>query len=128
MEVIPVDWIDLPEAPFVAGVVRGEAVLINRSGRTLDSVALGCVQPHGNTVIVVGQLFAQDVKDGRFEPGGHVKGLLRSVNKIDYYVSLYARISPDLLKRCVAESKVAVIAAGRRPDYRWSAAGTAWSR
>jgi hypothetical protein len=111
LEVIPADWLDLPDAPFVAKVVGGQAVLVNRGDRPLDSVSTGCVQQDGRAVRVVGELFSSQVFDSTFAPGKHVEGLLRMVNNIDHYIEFYSKSLPNLVKRCPAKSRVAVTAA-----------------
>jgi hypothetical protein len=46
LETIPTRWIDLPEAPFVARVVDGKALLVSRTGQHFDWVESGCVADH----------------------------------------------------------------------------------
>jgi hypothetical protein len=36
-------WVDLPEAPFVAKIMDGKAVLVNRGNKVFDTVFDGCV-------------------------------------------------------------------------------------
>lgn len=127
LEVIPASWLDLPEAPFIAKVVLGRAVLVNRGERLLDSVSTGCVRRDGDKARVLGELFAAQVSDGVYAPGGHVEGLLRLLNKLRYDVEFSAKSFPDLMTQCPADSRFAVTAAAASfSRHRWSAEGTRW--
>ena len=130
LEVIPSGWLDLPDAPFVAKMLGGKAVLVNRTRRTFDAVSTGCVSQQGRSAQVVGGLFDQRVFDSSWGPGDSVEGLLRMINNIDYYVGDLAKMTgrADALKRCPDGSRIAVIAAAEGNQYRWTAEGTAWTR
>jgi hypothetical protein len=123
LEVIPPAWVDLPEAPFVARVVLGRAVLVNRTNTTFEFVSTGCVRQAGGLARIVGGLFASLITDGAYAPGREVEGLLRIVNNIEHYMSL-----SDFVKQCPADSRIAVTAASARSGYRWSAEGTPWPK
>jgi len=130
LERIPADWIDLPKAPFVATIVDGKAVLVNRSTASFDSVAAGCVVEDDGAVRIVGELFSQDISHGAYAPGGRVEGLLPMVNNIDWYVANQGRIIGrcDLIKRCPEGSNTALIRARLRDKQEWSAARTPWPK
>ena len=128
LETIPQGWVDLPDAPFVAQLAGGKAVLLNRSGRDFNSVSAGCVVEQNGRVRVVGGLFAMDVVDGVYSPGTRVEGLLRMVNNIDWYVENAGKSfgTPGLIKRCADGERIAVTKAALRGTYQWSADGTLW--
>lgn len=130
LERIPADWIDLPEAPFVADVRAGKAVLVNRTQDSFNRVTAGCVVRQGVSARVVGQLFSVDISDSVWGPGREVEGLLRDVNNIDYYVASQERLGgrKELIKPCPPGASTAVTGAALRGRHMWVAEGTKWSR
>jgi hypothetical protein len=127
LERIPTDWIDLPEAPFVAEMRKGKAVLVNRTRQAFNTVSTGCVVEEGGAVRVVGALFSMDVFDSELKPGQEVEGLLRMVNNIDWYVANEEQMGlKGVFKRCPPEARTAVTAAGHRDRHKWVAQGTKW--
>jgi hypothetical protein len=121
LEVIPADWLHLPDAPFVARILRGKAVLVNRTSRWFDNLSSGCVIQRGNSAHVVGTLFGHRVFDSAWGPGDSVEGVLRMINNIDFYVAGYA------VTRCPAGSRTAVTSASGTGNH-WTAEGTSWPR
>jgi len=117
LERIPSDWIDLPEAPFAAEMRGSQAVLVNRSTVTFNSVKTGCVVEDRGTVRVVGELFGV-MTTSVWAPQAGVAGMLSMVNNIDWYVANQQRVIglANVIKRCPPESRTAVVRAG----HRWS--------
>ena len=127
LEVIPQNWIDLPDAPFTAKLVDGRAVLVNVSKSWFDGVSVGCVRLDDSRTRVLQNLFESTIHDGSWGPGGRVEGLLRMVNNIDYYIANQMKyIGKDILRRCPDESRIAVIHAVSVDGGTWSADGSAW--
>jgi hypothetical protein len=126
---IPAEWIELPDAPFVARMREGKAVLVNCTRHSFRRVAVGCVQERNQTVHVVGGLFQSEVYDSDWRHKRTVDGLLRMVNNIDWYVANQERIlgRSDLIKRCQTGSRVAVTAV-RGDRHTWDANGTRWPK
>ena len=126
LEHIPSNWIDLPHAPFVAQMQKGKAVLIHRARTRLNTVGTGCVTEQNGSVLVVSELFGQDISDSYYAPGRPVEGLLRMVNNLDWYVANQLRLTgrTDLLDQWPPGSRIAVVSAGLRGEHEWSAAGT----
>jgi hypothetical protein len=120
LETIPARWIDLPEAPFVARMLKDKAVLVNRADRAFDTVYTGCVIPHQGRADVVGQLFIQSVSDGEYGPGDAVNGLLRMLNNLPFYIR-----NGDA-KPCPEGAYFAVTGAASRDGHGWKADGTPW--
>lgn len=130
LDVVPSKWIDLAESPFVAAIRNGKAVLINRTQRSWDSVAVGCVVRKDAAVLVVGELFGATVHDSLYRPGGVVGGLLQMVNNIDYYVANEQRLigRTGLIRPCRDDERIALTSAALGVEYRWSADGTRWEQ
>jgi len=130
LERIPAEWIDLPEAPFVAQMQNGKAVLLNRATTQFNTVGVGCVVEKEGSVHVVRGLFSQDVCDAYYRPGQPVVGLLWMVNNIDRYIADQQRNfgRTDLIQRCSPGNRIAVVSAGLRGQSEWSAAGTPWPK
>jgi hypothetical protein len=121
LEVVPASWIDLPDAPFVASVVDGTSVLLNRSNRSFDEIETGCVVEQDGRTRVVGRLFTTRVDDAVFAPNRTVGGVLRTLNNLDYYVKR------SDVKPCPEAASLAVIRAQySRGQGEWSAEGTTW--
>lgn len=119
---IPANWIDLPEAPFVAATHKGAAALLNRSKRTFVTVAIGCVQQEGAVAKIEHELFGYHVDDGTIPPGEFVDSLLQTVNIIEFYeLAAGAR-------RCPQSTRSAVTGATEANGAKWSANGTPWPK
>jgi hypothetical protein len=73
-EIIPSRWIDLPDAPFVAQMMGGKAVLVNRSDHPFNVVETGCVIEDQRTVRVVARLITMDRSHGVFSRKGKSRG------------------------------------------------------
>jgi len=129
LERIPAEWIELPDAPFVARMQDGKAVLVNQTRHAFTRVSVGCVQERNQTVHVVGELFRWEVNDGAWAHQEAVEGLLSMVNNIDFYVANQERIlgRSGLVKRCQTRSRVAVITAGG-DRHVWDANGSRWPK
>ena len=120
---------DLPEAPFVAEMRGGKAVLVNRTRESFNTVSTGCVVEEGGDVRVVGTLFSMDVFDSDWKPGQPLEGLLRMVNNIDWYVANEERMGlKGMIKWCPSGARPAVTAAGHRDRHKWFAQGTKWPK
>ena len=127
LEVIPANWIDLRGAPFVARIVGPKAILLNQTKSSFKEVDVGYVRQEVATTRVVASLFGQSILDSAWRPGGHVEGLLRMVNNIDFYIATQMKyIGRDILKRCSEDSRIAVIKAVSVDGREWSADGTLW--
>jgi hypothetical protein len=109
LETIPLAWIDVPDAPFVARMRRGRAVLVNRSRQVFKSVSTGCVVERSGYVTVVSGLFSSDIDHGGYGSGSQVEGLLRIINNIDVYLPTWGPVAG--LRRCEPAARVAVIGA-----------------
>lgn len=120
-KVIPADWLDLPDAPFVSKVVKGKAVLVNRTSRWFNEMMTGCVTQRESSVQVVGSLFGHQVFDSAWGPGHSVDSPLWMINRIDYYVTA------NMVKRCPSGSRTALTVASGE-NHRWIAEGTSWPR
>jgi hypothetical protein len=59
-QAVPTRWIDLPEAPFVARVQHGKAVLVPRRKQLVVwSVNVGCVVEENGRTHVIGELLGE---------------------------------------------------------------------
>lgn len=120
LERIPARWIDLPEAPFVARMVKDKAVLVNRTDRAFDVVSTGCVIPQQGRVRVVGKLFSQTISHGAYGPGDTVEGLLAMLNNLAFYVRI------EVAEPCPRGVYFAVTGASRQDRHTWDADRTRW--
>ena len=120
----------MPEAPFVAQMRKGKAVLVNRTPESFNTLTSGCVVEQGGSVHVLQQLFGLDLFDSQWGPGAVVEGLLRDLNNIDWYVANQERVigRTGVITRCPSGAKFALIAASLRDGHRWVADGTKWTR
>jgi hypothetical protein len=120
---IPTRWVDLPEAPFVAEMRGGEALLVARSKQSFSEVAAGCVVPVEGKTNVVAALIHVMVTHGSFGPQYPVKGLLASLNNPKVYDNL------NNASQCPADSYFALTSAsgdGTPNRVTWNAQGTKW--
>jgi hypothetical protein len=129
-DAVPAAWLDLPDAPFVTKMVRGKAVLVNRSDRTWSSVVTGCLTNERGTARVVGTLFDQEATDEGFVPGDTVVGLLRMVNDIDIYLAVQAKLGPrgTMIVPCPPGANAGLVRATAANSVHWSAEGKAWPK
>jgi len=137
-DVIPTKWIDLPDAPFAARLVQSGknrvVTLVNRTKRSFDFVQTGCVIERDGKAAVVAEYFVTQVHDGTLGPGEMIDNmsLMRDLNEFDrdaeaFRQALRAHTGVDLpLKPCPLDGRFAIVGAGMRDGYRWSAEGTAW--
>jgi hypothetical protein len=120
---IPARWVDLPEAPFVAEMRGGEALLVARSKQLFSEVTVGCVVAVEGKTNVVADLIMTTMTHGSFGPQWPVKGLLASLNNPKVFDHL------GNASRCPADSYFAVTGAGgdETPNrVTWNAQGTKW--
>jgi hypothetical protein len=110
----------LPEAPFVARMVGGKAVLVNRADRAFDVVHTGCVIPQQGRARVVGRLFSQTLSHGAYGPGDAVKGLLTMFNNLAFYIRI------EVAEPCPDRAYFAVTGASLRDRHTWDADRTPW--
>ena len=123
-EMIPVRWIDLPEAPFIAKVKDGKALLVARGKEAFTAVGLGCVSEQQGRTHVIATLTAMNINDGHYGPGFPVERLLATINDAE----AYERSGGP--KNCPADAHFAVVRASQEPNSKptWSAEGTPWPR
>jgi hypothetical protein len=121
---IPPRWVDLPEAPFVAEMRGGRALLVARGSQTFSSVTVGCVMPVDGRTDVIAELTGTINIHGAFGPRSPA-ALLSSLNN--------PQISAHLTeaKHCPADSYLAITSAVRKGTAKpttWTAQGTRWPR
>ena len=116
-ERIPQEWIDLPEAPFVARVIDGTVKLVSVTSGYVNGVSTGCVIEKDGRVVVVKSLLGVYEFHGSYGPKASVDNLLGLLGHKPF---LGGR---ELTERCPSGTNAALISAGE-----WKADGTPWPR
>ena len=110
---------------------RGELKwhLVNRSKRNLDTMSTGCVVEREGKVAIVGRLLIMHIFDSSNRPGKSFSHqALEDLATLDQNRErIRAAVGvPSILPPCPADSKFAVVGAGVRDGYMWSAEGTSF--
>ena len=117
LETIRTRWIDLPEAPFVARVVDGKALLVSRTGQYFDDIMTGCVVELEGRAHVIGQLLGQHIFHGVYGPKSPIKDLLRMHNAL-----------PHDTKPCDPDAYMAIVRVSLTIKQVWTAEETPWPK